>query len=254
MGVLLGLLSALCYGSSDFAAGIGGRRGDPGAVTAVAQPFGLIAAAIAVVALSARSPSASVLWWGALSGVGSGVGTLALYRGLAVARMSVVAPVAAVLSAALPALVGLLTGEHLAPLAWAGIAIALPAVALVSLQPADAGGSRRAGIITGIIAGAGFALLFIALARAGTSAGGWPLLPGQTVAAMLVLAWVLLPQNRPDPKAWSLSWRIGMLAGVLGGVANLLYRSHRGRTTGRGRRCHRPLPRRHHLAGPVHPA
>jgi drug/metabolite transporter (DMT)-like permease len=224
MGIVLALLSALCFGSSDFAAGVGGRRSDPSAVTAIAQPFGLIAAAVAVMALSARSPTAHALWWGALSGIGSGVGTISLYRGLAVARMSVVAPLSAVLSAALPALAGLLLGEHLAALAWAGIAIALPAVALVSLRPGDGQGSRRAGIVTGVVAGAGFALLFIALDRAGTSAGAWPLVPGQAVAAVMVLAWAAVPaRNRPTRKAWSKASQIGVAAGVLSGIANLLY-------------------------------
>ena len=223
MGVVLALLSALCYGSSDFTAGVGGRRSDPAAITAIAQPFGLIAAAVAVVVLSARSPTAHVLSWGALSGVGSGVGTVALYRGLAVARMSVVAPLSAVLSAALPAVAGLLLGNHLAALAWAGIAIALPAVALVSLQPGEGHGSRRAGIVTGVIAGTGFALLFIALDRAGTTAGAWPLLPGQVVAVLMVLAWAALARNRPARKTWSQAWRIGVAAGVLSGIANLLY-------------------------------
>jgi len=115
MGVVLALLSALCYGSSDFTAGVGGRRSDPAAVTVIAQPFGLVAAAVAVIALSARSPTPHALWWGALSGVGSGVGTVSLFRGLAVAPMSVVAPLSAVLSAALPVVAGLLLGEHWSP-------------------------------------------------------------------------------------------------------------------------------------------
>lgn len=223
MGVVLALLSALCYGSSDFTAGVGGRRSDPAAVTVIAQPFGLVAAAVAVIALSARSPAPHALWWGALSGVGSGVGTVSLYRGLAVARMSVVAPLSAVLSAALPAVAGLLLGNHLAPLAWAGVVIALPAVMLVSLQPSEGRGSRRAGIVTGMVAGGGFALLFIALDRAGTSAGAWPLLPGQAVAALMVLAWAAPARNRPARKTWSQAWRLAVAAGVLGGIANLLY-------------------------------
>jgi drug/metabolite transporter (DMT)-like permease len=202
---------------------MGGRRSDPAAVTVIAQPFGLIAAAVAVLALSERSPTPHALWWGALSGIGSGVGTVSLYRGLAVARMSVVAPLSAVLSAALPAAAGLLLGNHLAVLAWAGIVIAMPAVMLVSLQPADKQGSRRAGIVTGVLAGAGFALLFIALDRAGTSAGAWPLLPGQAVAVVIVLAWASPARNRPGRKTWSRAWQIGVAAGVLGGIANLLY-------------------------------
>lgn len=223
MGILLALLSALCYGASDFTAGVGGRRSDAAAVTAIAQPFGLIAAAVALVALAGRSPTAHALWWGALSGVGSSVGTVSLYRGLTIARMSVVAPLSAVLNAALPALAGLLLGEHLTGLAWAGIAVALPAVTLVSRQGDDRQGSRRAGILTGLIAGTGFALLFIALDRAGTAAGAWPLLPGQAVAMVIVLAWAALARNRPDRKAWPRAWRTGMAAGVLAGIANLLY-------------------------------
>jgi drug/metabolite transporter (DMT)-like permease len=223
MGVVLALLSAVCFGSSDFAAGWGGRRSDPSAITAIAQPLGLVAAAIAVIIFSARSPTPHVLWWGALSGIGSGVGTISLYRGLAVARMSVVAPLSAVLTAALPALAGLVLGEHLTVVAWAGIAIAMPAIVLVSVQPGGGHGSRRAGIVTGLAAGAGFALLFIALDRAGTSAGAWPLLPGQAVAAIMVLAWATPVRNRPSRKAWSRAWRIGVAAGVLSGIANLLY-------------------------------
>ena len=223
MGVVLALLAALGYGFSDFAAGLGSRRSNPAAVTAIVEPLGLATATLAVLVLPAHSPAPHVLWWGALSGVGSGVGTVALYRGLAVARMSVVAPLSAVLSAALPALAGFLLGEHLAPLTWTGIALAMPAVALVSVQPADHHGSRRSGIVLGLIAGAGFALLFIALARAGTSDGAWPLLPGQAVAVVLVLGWAAPRRNRPDRKDWSRAWRPALAAGVVGGAANLLY-------------------------------
>jgi drug/metabolite transporter (DMT)-like permease len=220
---LLGLLAALCYGSSDFTAGLGGRRSDPAAIMVIVQPCGLVTGAVAAIALSARSPTASTLWWGALSGIGSGIGTVALYRGLAVAQMSVVAPLSAVLSAALPALAGLLLGNHLRPLAWAGIAIVFPAVTLISFQPAGGSGSRRAGIVTGITAGAGFALLYIGLDRAGITTGAWPLLPNQAAAALIVLAWVLPARHRPPRDIWPRAWRIGVAAGLLGGLANLLY-------------------------------
>jgi uncharacterized membrane protein len=96
-----GLLAALCYGSSDFTAGLGGRHSDPAAITVIAQPFGLVAVAVTVIALSARPPTVGILWCSALSGIGSGIRTVALYRGLAVARMSVAAPLSAI-SAELP--------------------------------------------------------------------------------------------------------------------------------------------------------
>lgn len=223
MGTVLGLLAALCYGSSDFLAGLGGRRSDPIAVLAIAQPLGLVAAAAALAVFPARVPAPGVLWWGALSGVGSGVGTAALYRGLATSRMSVVAPLSAVLSAALPALAGILLGNHLAPVAWAGVVIAVPAIMMVSVT-GDAGhDSRRAGIAAGLVAGAGFALLFIALDRAGASAGAWPLLPGQAMATVIVLVLAIPAARRMGPGVWPGAWRAGFPAGLISGVANLLY-------------------------------
>jgi drug/metabolite transporter (DMT)-like permease len=39
----------------------------------------------------------------------------------------------------------------------------------------------------------------------------------------MVLAWAALARNRPGRKAWPQAWRAGVAAGVLGGIANLLY-------------------------------
>ena len=51
-------------------------------------------------------PTDADLLWGAASGLGSGVGTVFLYRGLASGRMAVVAPVSAVGAAVVPVVVG----------------------------------------------------------------------------------------------------------------------------------------------------
>lgn len=226
MGVLLGLLAAVGYGASDFIAGVAGRRGHSGAVAAVAQPAGIVAAIVAVVAGHAHAPSPGALWWGALSGIGTGAGTMALYWGLSVSRMSIVAPISGVLNAGLPVLAGALIGQHLSALTWAGVAAGIPAVALVSAPPPEdetGGTSRRDGVVAGLAAGAGFALLFIALDQAGTRSGAWPLVPGQTVGTAIILAWLIPARNRPSREAWGPSWRYGIVAGILGGGANLLY-------------------------------
>jgi Na+/proline symporter len=81
--------------------------------------------------------------------------------------------------------VGIALGNHLSTGAAVGIAVALPAIALVSWQPSSGRGSRS-GALYGLLAGCGFALLFIAVDRAGTKSGAWPLLPGQTVALLVV--------------------------------------------------------------------
>jgi hypothetical protein len=111
--------------------------------------------------------------------------------------MSVVAPVSAVLTAALPVLVGVMLGEHLSGWAWTGIALAGPAIALVS-QSGPISGFSWSDLAYGAVAGLGFSLLFVALDRAGTDAGAWPLLPGQIVALAFVTA---TPAAAPQTRA-----------------------------------------------------
>src|SRR6266702_3696437 len=95
IGILLGLAAALSYGASDFMGGIGGRRASVGSVVLVQQPFALLATIIVWAVYRPSGPTAGALGWGALSGLGNGLGTVALYRGLALGRMSVVAPLSA---------------------------------------------------------------------------------------------------------------------------------------------------------------
>jgi drug/metabolite transporter (DMT)-like permease len=228
VGAVLGLLAAVAYGTSDFAAGVASRRFAAGPVTAVAQVFALLSTTAAVALFPGAGPTAAVLGWGTVSGLGSAVGTLSLYHGLSVGRMSVVATISAVLSAVIPAVAGLALGDHLSILAVAGIGIAIPAIGLVSWQSgADTGHAARTGLIYGALAGLGFALLFIALDRAGTHAGAWPLLPGQALSLLLIAPFArrgLRPGSDWRPAAAPV-----IVAGVLGGTANLLFLAATGR-------------------------
>src|SRR5450631_515109 len=124
MAVLLALLSAAGYGAGDFCAGLASRRFDPGPVSAATQAIALVAATVSLTIVRGHSPTAGELWWGAASGVGSGVGVLALYRGLASGHMSVAATLSAVLAAVIPAIVGLALGNRLTAGAAIGIVIA----------------------------------------------------------------------------------------------------------------------------------
>lgn len=227
MGIILGLLAALCYGASDFAGGLGGRRSSSEAVAIVSQPIALLAAVLAVVVVGGDHPGLATLGWGALSGLGSGVGTIALYRGLTVGRMGVVAPVSAVLAAALPAVVGLSTGDSLSALRLSGLVLALPGIALVSRQPSSERQPGRTGVAEAVVAGLAFALLFIGLARSGTASGAWPLIAGQSVAVVTVLVLGLgLGSSRGT---WRAAAAPGLVTGILGGLATLLYLAATGR-------------------------
>ncbi|HEY0936873.1 MAG TPA: DMT family transporter [Trebonia sp.] len=223
MAVIFALASALCYGVSDYLAGATSRTWDPRVVTAVTQLIGLATAVVAVLLFPGDGPARAPILWGALSGFGSAVGVLALYQGLAVGSMNVVAPLCGVVTCVIPAVIGILLGNRLTAVELAGIALAVPAVVLVSRQQSSASGPRRTGgAPLGLLAGAGFGLLFVALDQAGTRHGAWPLLPGQAVCLLLVLPFALrgLPAAAV-PGARTLVTTA--VAGILSGGANLLY-------------------------------
>jgi uncharacterized membrane protein len=229
MGALLALVAAASYGVSDFAAGLASRRFAAGPVAAVAQAFGVLTAAVALGLFPGAGPTAVVLGWGAISGLGSALGTLSLYRGFAVGRLSVVAAVSAVLTAVIPAIVGLALGNHLTTGAAVGIALAIPAIGLISWRPQPhEGNAAHAGVLYGVLAGLGFSLLFIALDRAGTHAGAWPLVPGQGVALLLELPFALRGLRSAGMPARA---TVGLMTigGVLSGTGNLLFLAATGR-------------------------
>jgi drug/metabolite transporter (DMT)-like permease len=232
MAILLALLSATAWGIADFSAGLASRALSAWIVAASTQLIGVAMAAVAVLLFPGSGPGASALAWGALSGVGSAVGTLALYHGLSVGRMTVVATLSGVLAAVLPVLVGLALGNSLSPASATGIVIAIPAILLVSWRPETEdrpervepgrGARRQAGTLSGLLAGLGFGLLFVALDRAGTRSGAWPVVPGQLVAFVLV-APLAFRQVKPRRRAAAGTVVLALGAGILSGAANLVF-------------------------------
>jgi drug/metabolite transporter (DMT)-like permease len=231
MFLLLALAAAAAYGAADFLGGVASRRAASVAVIVVSQSVGLVVMLAAAPALS-PAPGAAAFAWGAAAGVAYGLGVLLLYRGLAMGRMSVVAPITAVCALAFPVLFGLLLGEH--PGGWAllGIALALPAIVLVSSEapPAEASPERgaapgtrtgRAVVLTAIGAGAGMGLFFICLARTQSGTGLWPLVAmrGVVVGGFAALALGTRQSLRlPRP-----ALVVALGAGAIDVCANTLY-------------------------------
>jgi drug/metabolite transporter (DMT)-like permease len=219
MTVLLSLLAAASYGLSDFIGGVVSKRVSPWTVAFTAQLGG--AAMILALGLGVGGhPVAADFWWGALAGVGNGVGTAFLYRGLSSGRMGVVAPVSGVGAALLPVVVGVSSGERPALLAWLGIAVAFPAIWLVSREP-PSGAPGPSGLVDGVLAGLGFGTLFVALAQVGEDAGLLPLALNQVIGALVivVVATVLRTAWLPrEPRA-----AIGVVSGLLGAAATGLF-------------------------------
>ncbi|MGI8682917.1 MAG: EamA family transporter [Mycobacteriales bacterium] len=223
--LLLGLASAVSFGAADFLAGLLSRRAHFALVGLVSQVSAATCACAALPWFGGAGPSAMALGWGAASGLGGGVGSLALYRGLGHGQMSIVAPLSAVGGAGLPALAGLALGERPSLLAVLGILLALPAVWLVARPAGRTGASASTEVTDGLLAGAGFALLFIALDRAGDRSGLWPVAAGQLASLAVLTGFVLTRRPARTRHRAGAGARIGaaVLVGAISVGATLLY-------------------------------
>ena len=115
--VVLGLLSAVSFGSADFGGGFTSRRLPVLGVALTGQLVGCGLALVAAVVAREPVPDLVPLALGAAAGACGVLGVLSLYYGLAVGRMGVVAPVTGVLGAALPVVAALLV-EGAPPATW----------------------------------------------------------------------------------------------------------------------------------------
>ena len=228
MAIVLGLAAALTYGAADFVGGLASRKAPLLSAVLLSQLAGTALLLAALPFFLDPGPTTPALAWGAASGAAGATGVLFLYRGLAAGNMSVVAPITAVEAAGVPVLWGLATGERPAPVAIAGVVVALLAVVLVSgYEPAGAEPAartavlRRPGVSDALLAGAAFGLFFVLLARTGDDAGLWPLVGARAMSLSLLAALALTRRQRLTATPGARSAIVG--AGVLDVAANLLY-------------------------------
>jgi drug/metabolite transporter (DMT)-like permease len=227
MAVVLGLLAAVTYGTADFLGGLATKRNPVVRVVLVSQAIGLLAYLAAVPLLPEGRFTGQAWAWGAVAGAAGAVGIAFLYRGLARGRMSVVAPITAVISVTIPVLVGLSLGERPTGFQLLGVAAVVPAVGLVSAapEPASSGSPRgrtaRAGVLDALTSGVGIGLFLVALSRAGEETGPWPLVSAR-IASLAVFGLVMVVAGHGLRPARG-TGRTVVGAGILDVTANLLY-------------------------------
>src|ERR1700736_919554 len=209
MGILLGLLTALSWGSSDFLARFAARRIGSLRTTLYMQLAGLALLTIFLPWIGGWGHlfdgSGWPPWaWGSLAGVLNGISTLSLYRSFEVGKLAVVAP----LSASYPALtvaIAVFTGEHLTAMRAAAIALILVGVIVVvrgetepehrSRRPETALGKKAAtGIGAAMVSAVGFGVLFWLLGnrvvpRVGFASTVWMIrLTSSALCAIVIVA------------------------------------------------------------------
>ncbi len=190
--VLLGLASAVTWGTGDFGGGLLSRRAPLLAVVAFTQVVGMVAALAMAAGSGEPVPRGADLGWAAATGVAGVIGMTSLYRGLAVGRMGVVAPTTGVLAAVIPVTVGFAT-EGVPPTpVLIGIVAALVAVVLVTRAPGH-GGGRPSGIRWALTAGIAIGLFNVFVGQFSGAGAFGPLvvirLVQVTILTILILAW-----------------------------------------------------------------
>src|SRR5215211_3168534 len=145
--------------------GLNSRRLEQAAVLLITQTVGLVLLLpIAVINGPPHLDASSSAF--AVAGSASGlVGIAALYRGMAIGSISIVAPISAT-GAAVPVLVGLLKGERATSLQSIGVALAVVGIVLAARASGDPGKNARhitmaSGVGLAILAALGFGGFFV---------------------------------------------------------------------------------------------
>lgn len=218
--IAFGLLSAATWGAGDFSGGLVSKRAGVFGVVIFSQWIGgLLLLGLAFVT-GERVPPLTDWLWGAAAGASGAVGLLALYRGLASGRMGLVAPLSAVLAAALPVVVGAFTQGPPDGLQFLGFGFAFAGVWLLS-RPEGALSFRLNDLTLPVVAGLGFGLFFVLMDRANDRAVFWPLVAARVASVILMVTTALF--NRRSLLPQREHWPLTALAGVLDAGGNAFF-------------------------------
>jgi drug/metabolite transporter (DMT)-like permease len=206
-----GLTAVGVWGASDFLGGVGARRANAFLFTAIVHLSGLVLVGTLALMTRAPFPGSASLVWSMIAGAVGGIALALFYRALAGGNMGLVAPVAAVLGAAIPTIVtafaeGFPGYRHLVGFILAGIG-----VWLISRTESVAG--RPEGIGMAVLAGIGFAGFYLCIHRAGNGSALWIATCSRFGALLVTGAIVLFGRHLRTVAAPVLG--IALVAGIL---------------------------------------
>ncbi len=223
--VVLALLSSVSYGFSDYLGGLKSRNIPVLTVLLVSQAAALVAITATLALAVGDIPGNRYLAYGVLAGIAEVVGLSALYHGLSVGKMSIVAAVAAT-APVVPVIASVISGDAPGALQWFGIVIAIGGVSLLAL---GSGGenephARKApsvSIIVGLLTAAGLGCFLLAMDHSAEGSAQWALITARaTSVGIFTLAFLAI---RPEGELKLQEWGWLILIGLLVMVADSFY-------------------------------
>jgi len=169
-------------------------------------------------AAHAEQPSRSAIEWAMASGISGGAALAFFYRALSAGSMGLTATIGAVLGAAIPAVVGIVSEGWPGWARVAGFVLAGLGIWLISRTE---GKERPRGLGFAVLAGIGFAGFFLCMRQAGGGSALW-LAGWARVAALLLTGAVVLAGRSfgPLPRQSAL---LGAIAGCLDASGTALF-------------------------------
>ncbi len=218
--VVFGITSAFTWGAADFCGGLATKRTDIVQVLFVSQFFGALLLVASLGIWQEPFPGYKDMLWGAAGGACGCIGITAFYIGLANGRMGIVAPLAAVITAGLPVLVGVFL-EGLPPaVKYMGFGLGLASIWMLS-RSSDDSEVRLKELGLPMLAGLCFGGFFVFLDQAADRSLIWPLIAARTTSLSIVMLASMVMQRRLLPAREKIP--LIAITGLLDTGGNLFY-------------------------------
>lgn len=212
------LAAVLAWGTSDFLGGYAARRTNAFLLTTVVNVGGLLLMVTLAATSHASLPSGRSLGWVVAGGVSGGASLAIFYRALALGRMGLTAPVAAVLGAAIPTIFSMATEGLPSAVHMVGFLLAGTGIWLIS-RTED--GSSPEGVGLAVVAGIGFAGFYLCIRQAGHGSALW--IASFTRIGGLVITSAIVVLQRKFRELTTAGVRWGVLTGCLDSVGTVLF-------------------------------
>jgi drug/metabolite transporter (DMT)-like permease len=212
------LAAVIAWGTSDFMGGYATRRANAFLFTAIVNCGGLLMVGILAGLSHASFPPVRSAIWVLAGGITAGASLAIFYRALGSGRMGLTAPIAAVLSAAIPTLVAMFTEGLPGRTAIIGFVFAAAGLWLIT-RAED--GTAPDGIGMAALAGIGFAGFYLSVRQAGQASALW--IASLTRIGGLVATGLIVLLQKPfrDITPSGMGW--GVVTGCVDSIGTLLF-------------------------------
>jgi drug/metabolite transporter (DMT)-like permease len=225
VSVVLAVLAALSYGVGDFSGAQAARARSPLWVLWVARLASLVALSGPLVFWNDGEVVGGDLLLGCVGGALISTAIWLMYRSMNLAPIHFATPIAAVLAASVPAVIGAALGERPEPIAVAGVLLAILSVAMISGLGRQSFGAHtkneRLALQLSVIAGVLYGLHSVVFSEISDRSGLWPVLAEQTTGFVGALAlWSFLERRKHRALSTDSGQENLLTLGALGAVGS----------------------------------